>query len=105
MYHDMKEKVIHTRVSNNLFKQLSKKADKLRINNSQLIRNILEDNLKSYSLNSETGKLGMHKIMLSKPHHCHYCNKKIKEKNEVFLEIYKDLDIKIIRCQGCITKY
>jgi predicted DNA-binding protein len=45
----MKEKVIHTRVSEDLYEKILNKSKKHRITMSNLIRNVVEDGLEIYN--------------------------------------------------------
>ncbi|MFH2021607.1 MAG: hypothetical protein ABIJ34_09450 [archaeon] len=45
----MKEKVIHTRVSDDLYEKILKKAKKHRVTVSNLVRNMVEDGLEIVS--------------------------------------------------------
>ena len=110
----MKEKVIHTRVTEELYDNIAKKAKKHRMTVSNLLRNVVEDGLDIYDdvsdivdekirekLQNKDEVIGKQKITIVKDQKCSNCKKTIKKNTEAFLEIYEDIAKKTIRCLKC----
>lgn len=114
----MKEKVLHTRVPEELYEKISDKAKKHRTTVSSLIRNVVEDGLDIYSdvsdivddkirqrlKNKDKNKdeiIGFQKIRLVKKQRCNNCETELKKGTEVNLEIYQNSSKKTIRCLEC----
>ena len=96
------EKVLHTRVSRELFEKVSTKARKHRVSTSNLIRNLVEDyleihgdvwdaidnKLRNYLDKGEDSIIGYQSLILNKDTTCDLCNKKLKA--GCFLKFNKD---------------
>lgn len=109
------EKVVHTRVSKELYNKISNKAKKNRVTTSNLLRNLLEDyleihgevwdaidkKLRSYLVSGEDSIVGYQSINLNKNVHCSLCGKTLKKNAQVFIGFFEKSTQKIIVCAEC----
>ena len=115
----MRDKILHTRVSENLYEKISSKAKKNRITISNLIRNLVEDTLeihgdiheaidkkiKKYLTNKNRHDiLGFQEINLAKTSLCENCGKKLKSSEIAYFAFFENSDSKIILCSNCKSK-
>lgn len=110
----MQKKVLHTRVSNEMYDQLSTKAKGRRVTISNLIRNIVEDSLDlsgevfdlvdeklRAKLHREDAILGYQQIVLSKDTVCDFCGKEVKKGTNVNIAFLENSVKKLIVCDVC----
>ncbi len=109
------EKVLHTRVSKDLFEKVSTKAKKHRVSTSNLIRNLVEDyleihgdvwdaidnKLRNYLDKGEDSIIGYQAIILSKNTACDLCDKKLKVDTQAYIGFFEKSSQKIIVCGDC----
>ncbi|MCR4330210.1 MAG: hypothetical protein NUV65_06735 [Candidatus Roizmanbacteria bacterium] len=112
------EKVVHTRVSKELYDKISSKAKKHRISTSNLLRNLVEDyleihgevwdaidkKLRSYIDSGEDSIVGYQSITLNKDVHCSLCGKPLKKGSQAFIGFFEKSTQKIIVCANCKDK-
>lgn len=112
------EKVVHTRVSKELYDKISSKAKKHRITTSNLLRNLVEDyleihgevwdaidkKLRSYIDSGEDSIVGYQSITLNKNVHCSLCGKTLKKEAQAFIGFFEKSTQKIIVCAECKDK-
>lgn len=112
------EKVVHTRVSKELYDKISSKAKKHRITTSNLLRNLVEDyleihgevweaidkKLRSYLVSGEDSIIGYQPITLNKNVRCSLCGKTFKKEVQVFIGFFEKSAQKIIVCSECKGK-
>ncbi len=116
---DMKqEKVLHTRVSKDLFEKVATKARKHRVSTSNLIRNLVEDyieihgdvwdaidsKLRNYLNKGDDSIIGYQPIILNKNTTCALCNKKLKAGTQAYIGFFEKSSHKIVVCEGCKEK-
>lgn len=114
---NMQKKVVHTRVSGELYDELSKNAKKRRVTISNLIRNIVEDSLDlsgevlglvdekiRSKLNREDEILGYQQITLSKDTICDFCTKEIAKGSEINIAFLDKSAKKLLVCSECKKK-
>lgn len=114
-----KKKVINTRVSEELYEKISKKAEEHRVTVSNLVRNLVEDIVevhgdlsdvfdkklkKTLFDKDEDGILGHQEITLSKNTDCDVCEKKVKKGAQAYVEIYEQSNSKSLICEACKKK-
>ena len=114
-----KKKVIHTRVSEELYDRISKKAEDHRVTVSNLVRNLVEDVIeihgdlsdvfdkklkKSLFSKDDDSVLGHQAITLGKNTNCNTCEKSIKKGSRAFIEIYEHSNDKSVVCETCKQK-
>lgn len=118
MQNNKNEKVVHTRVSKELFEKIANKAKKNRISTSNLLRNLVEDyleihsdvwdaidmKLKNYLSLGEDSIIGYQSIILSKKIRCALCNKELNSGSQVFIGFFEKSPQKIIVCPNCKEK-
>jgi predicted DNA-binding protein len=110
----MRKKVLHTRVSDEMYDQLSTKAKKRRVTISNLIRNIVEDSLDLSGevfdlvdeklrrrLHRENSILGYQPIALSKDTVCDFCGNDLKKGTSVNLAFLENSAKKLTVCDDC----
>src|SRR3989344_2763536 len=109
------EKVLHTRVSRELFEKVSTKARKHRVSTSNLIRNLVEDyleihgdvwdaidnKLRNYLDKGEDSIIGYQSLILNKDTTCDLCNKKLKAGAQASIGFFEKSSQKIIVCEDC----
>ena len=109
------EKVVHTRVSNDLFKKILDKAKKNRVSTSNLIRNLVEDYIEIHNevweavdkkvntyLDSEDDLIvGYQPIVLNMDKKCNICGIDLKRGENAFIGVQDNSSKKIIVCQKC----
>lgn len=113
----MQKKVVHTRVSGELYDELSKSAKKRRVTISNLLRNIVEDSLDlsgevfglvdekiRRKLNREDAILGYQQITLSKETVCDFCSKEQAKGSEISIAFLENSAKKLIVCSECKKK-
>src|SRR5882757_5903404 len=113
----MEKKVVHTRVSDEMYDQLSKNAKKRRVTISNLIRNIVEDSLDlsgevfglvdeklRKKLHREDAILGYQTITLSKDTVCDFCGKDVTKGISVNLAFLENSSKKLTVCDDCKKK-
>lgn len=112
----MKEKIINTRVTEELYKKISDKAKKNQTTVSTLLRSLLEDSIDIYSdistiidqkikdLLAEEKIVGYQDILVAKDQQCAVCNQVIKSGDKGYL-VVTDKGIKgsTIICSNCIN--
>jgi len=112
------EKVVHTRVSKQLYEKISSKARKNRISTSNLLRNLVEDYLeihgdiwdaidkkvRNYLDSGEDSIVGYQSISLNKNVNCSLCGKTLKKEAKAFIGFFEKLPQKIIICSECKEK-
>ncbi len=115
MNDEKNKKVLHARVSKDLFDKISDKAKKHRISTSNLIRNLVEDyleihgdvwdaiddKLRSYLEKGDDSIIGYQPLTLSKNTICALCGKKLKEKTQSYIGFFEKSSQKIIVCASC----
>lgn len=114
---NMKEKIVHTRVSKNLYKKISEKARKNRISISNLIRNIIEDSIEIYEdvsdivdekiiefLDKRDSILAFQEVKLNKNTKCGFCGKTMNKNNKAYLGLFEKSLKKVIICGKCYEK-
>ncbi len=114
---NMQKKVVHTRVSGELYDELTKKAKKRRVTISNLIRNIVEDSLDlsgevfglvdekiRSKLNREEAILGYQQITLSKDTICDFCANDIAKGSETNIAFLENSAKKLTVCNECKKK-
>lgn len=112
----MKEKIINTRVTEELYKKISAKAKKNKTTVSTLLRALLEDSLDIYTdistiidqkikdLLSEEKIVGYQDILVAKVQECSICNTKIGVDDKAYLVITdKGIKHSTIICNKCIS--
>jgi len=118
MKYNKNEKVVHTRISKDLFEKISQKAKKNRISTSNLLRNLVEDyleihgdiwdaidnKLKDYLSSGEDSIIGYQSILLNKKLNCAICNKVLDFGSHVFIGFFEKSPQKIIVCTDCKEK-
>ncbi len=117
--HDKKqEKVLHARVSKDLFEKVASKAKKHRVSTSNLIRNLVEDyleihgdvwdaidnKLKNYLDRGEDSIIGYQSIILNKDTTCALCDKKLKSGAQASIGFFEKSSQIIIVCEDCKAK-
>lgn len=109
------EKILHTRVSKELFEKISQKARRHRVSTSNLIRNLVEDyleihadvwdaidhKLRQYIARGNDAIVGYQPITLKKPTHCALCDKKLLEGTQASIGFFEKSPQKIIVCEHC----
>ena len=109
------EKVVHTRVSSELFNKILDKAKKNRISTSNLIRNLVEDYLeihdevweeidkkiKNYSVSTDDSIVGYQPIVLIKTMRCSVCGVGLKSGAQAFVGVLEKSSRGEITCQKC----
>jgi len=112
------EKVVHTRISKELYDKISTKAKKHRITTSNLLRTLVEDYLelhgeawdiidnkiRSYLSSNEDSIVGYQPITLSKDTKCSLCKKSLEKDSKVFVGFFEKSSQKIIVCSDCKEK-
>lgn len=112
------EKVVHTRVSKELYDKISTKARKHRVTTSNLLRNLVEDyleihgdvwdaidkKLRGYLSSGEDSIIGYQAITLSKDTMCSLCGEKLKKEAEAFIGFFEKSPQKIVICPECHEK-
>jgi len=112
------EKVVHTRVSKELYEKISSKARKHRISTSNLLRNLVEDyleihgdvwdaidkKLNSYIASGEDAIIGYQPLTLSKRVKCSLCDKTLKKGAEAFIGYFEKSSQKVVVCSDCKAK-
>jgi len=115
MQNNKNEKVVHTRVSNELFKKILDKAKKNRVSTSNLIRNLVEDyieihgevweavdkKIKTYLDSEDDSIVGYQPIILSTTKKCFTCGIELKTGEHAFVGVQDNSPKKIIVCQKC----
>lgn len=113
-----REKVLHTRVSKDLFEKIAKKARKHRITTSNLIRNLVEDYIeihgdiwdaidnkfRNYLKRSDDSIIGYQSISLSKDTNCDLCDRILKKGTAAFIGFFEMSSQKIIVGEECKDK-
>ena len=110
----MQKKVVHTRISDEMYDQLSKNAKKRRVTISNLVRNIVEDSLDLSGevfnlvdeklrkrLHREDAILGYQPITLSKDTVCDFCGKDVIKGSSVNLAFLENSAKKLTVCDDC----
>lgn len=112
------EKVLHSRVSKDLYDKIASKARKNRISTSNLVRNLVEDyleihgevwdtidkKLRSYLDNDDKAIIGYQEIILSKDAKCSNCGKNLKEGTQGLIGLLENSSRKIVICTDCREK-
>jgi hypothetical protein len=112
------DKVVHTRVSKELFDKIATKARKNRISTSNLLRNLVEDyleihgevwdaidkKLRNYLASGEDSIVGYQPLTLSKKVSCTLCGKVLNPGDSAFIGFFEKSPQKIIVCQECKKK-
>ncbi len=112
------EKVLHTRVSKDLFEKVSTKARKHRVSTSNLIRNLVEDyieihgdvwdaidnKLRNYLDKGDDSIIGYQSIILNKNTTCAFCDKQLKVGAQVYIGFFEKSSQKIVICEDCKEK-
>ena len=115
MTNKKQKKVLHARVSEELFDKISTKAKKHRISTSNLIRNLVEDyleihedvweavdgRLRRYVAEGKDSVIGYQPIKLSKNTVCALCEKKLKADSQAFVGFFEKSSQKLIVCEDC----
>lgn len=110
-----REKIVHTRVSQDLYNKISTKARKHRITTSNLIRNLVEDyleihgdvwdaidsKLRNYLAKGDDSIIGYQPIILSKNTVCAFCNSKLNVGSQAYIGLFEKSPQKIIVCADC----
>lgn len=110
----MEKKVVHTRVSDALYKKISSRAKARRVTISNLIRNLVEDSLElsgdvldlvdlklKSSLRKSDAVLGYQTINLAKNTTCDLCGKQVKKGTTANLGFLEDTSRKLVVCDNC----
>jgi predicted DNA-binding protein len=113
----MQKKVVHTRMSDEMYDQLSKNAKKRRVTISNLVRNIVEDSLDLSGevfnlvdeklrkrLHREDAILGYQSITLSKDTVCDFCGKDVIKGTSVNLAFLENSAKRPTVCDECKRK-
>ena len=112
------EKVLHTRVSRELFEKVSTKARKHRVSTSNLIRNLVDDyleihgdvwdaidnKLKNYLAKGDDSIIGYQAIILSKNTACDLCDRKLRVDTQAYIGFFEKSSQKIVACEDCREK-
>lgn len=115
MQDNKQEKVLHTRVSKDIYEKVSTKARKHRISTSNLIRNLVEDyleihgdvwdaidsKLKNYLDRGDDSIIGHQSIILNKNTTCALCDKKLKAEAQAYIGFFEKSSQKIVVCEEC----
>lgn len=112
----MKQKVINTRLDEDLYEKISAKAKKNRITISNLIRNLVEDSLeigndvldlvdekikKRLHERDMDGIVGYQSIILAKDTVCDFCDKELTKGTHAHMAILEHSSKKLIVCDAC----
>lgn len=109
-----RNKVLHARVSKDLYEEISKKAKKHRVTVSNLIRNVVEDYLeiqgdvldvvddkiKRY-LDKDIQTVGYQQITLTKRTICQRCREGLKKGAQAYIGFSGDSSRSILICGEC----
>lgn len=110
-----KEKVVHTRLSKELYEKVSGKSKKYRLTVSQLLRNLVEDYLevsgdvidivdskiKELLENEKEEILGFETVTLNKNTNCLLCDRNLKKGENANLAFFEKTHHKAVVCQEC----
>lgn len=95
----MREKVVNTRISSELYDKISQKAKKYRTTISSLIRNVVEDGIELYEDVSDAvddgirnhlsgnNPVGYQEIIITKLHKCTNCGVMIEVGKKAYVEV------------------
>ncbi len=110
----MQKKVVHTRVSKEMYDRLSTNAKSRRVTISNLIRNIVEDSLDLSGevltlvdeklrkhLHRDDAILGYQAITLSKDTVCDLCGKDLAKGSNINLALLENSAKKLTVCDDC----
>lgn len=111
---DGQKKVLHARVSKDLYEKISSKAHKHRISTSNLIRNIVEDYLDIQGdvfdavddkikkfLDQEGEIVGYQPINLTKDTECRLCQNELTKGTGAFIGYIENSSRSVIVCENC----
>lgn len=110
-----KEKVIHARLSKELYEKISGKSKKHRLTVSQLLRNLVEDYLevsgdvidivdnkiKELLEKEDEEILGFENVTLNKSTSCILCGRNLKKGDDANLAFFERTHHKAVVCQDC----
>jgi hypothetical protein len=107
-------KILHTRVSKDLYSKISDKAKKHRVTVSNLVRNLVEDYFEIHNevldvvdreirehLDNNENILGYQPITLEKNTSCNICGEKLQKGEGGFIGFFENSNKKIVVCQKC----
>src|SRR5882672_9470453 len=110
----MQKKIVHTRITNEMYDKLSKNAKTRRVTISNLIRNIVEDSLDLSGevltlvdeklrkrLHRDDAILGYQAITLSKDTVCDFCGKDLAKGSNINLALLENSAKKLTVCDDC----
>lgn len=107
-------KILHTRVSKDLYSKISNKARRHRVTVSNLVRNLVEDYFEIHNevfdvvdkeirehLVKKESILGYQPITLEKNTLCNICGIKLKKGESGFIGFFETSNKKIVVCSKC----
>jgi hypothetical protein len=115
--HKNHDKVIHARISKDLYEKIASRAKKHRVTVSNLLRNVVEDYLDIQGdvlgivhekindyLDKRQSIVGSQSIMVEKETVCRLCQKKVGRGQEAFVAFLEGTSRTMVICKECRNK-